>query len=96
MKKSYCPICAEDLNYEPFCSSCGDVSGAKLDEYDLHEYNYYIEKQMKIFGEIIREPVNSLIEPEPIRAYDAGNKVHEWCFANGDMLSMKDSEVKKL
>ncbi len=77
MKNSYCPICAEDLNHEPFCSSCGDVSGDKLEAYDLHEYNYYIEKQMRIFGKVIREPVNSLIEPEPIKVYNAGNETAE-------------------
>ena len=55
---SYCPIYAENIGYEPFCSSCGDVTGDELESYDLHNREYYIEKQIRIFGKIIREPVN--------------------------------------
>jgi hypothetical protein len=92
-KNSYCPLCGEDLDHEPFCSSCGDVSGDKLEAYDLHEYNYYIEKQMRIFGEVIREPVNYLVEPEPVTVYNSGCEMAEWYFANGDILSMKIDDV---
>jgi len=57
---SYCPICAENIGDEPFCSSCGDVSGAEVGEYSLHERDYYIQKQLKVFGEVYVEPVNYL------------------------------------
>ena len=57
---SYCPICAENIGDEPFCSSCGDVSGAKVGEYSLHERDYYIQKQIRVFGKVEIEPVNYL------------------------------------
>jgi len=55
---SYCPICAKNIGDEPFCSSCGDVSGAEVGEYSLHERDYYIQKQLKVFGKVYVEPVN--------------------------------------
>ena len=59
---SYCPICAENIGNEPFCSSCGDVSGAEAGEYSLHERDYYIDKQIKLFGKVLIKPVNYLKE----------------------------------
>ena len=59
---SYCPICAENISDEPFCSSCGDVSGAEVGEYSLHERDYYIQKQIRVFGKVEIEPVNYLKE----------------------------------
>jgi len=60
MSDSYCPICAENIGDEPFCSFCGDVSGCKQEEYKLHEKDYYIQKQIEIFGKVIAEPINYL------------------------------------
>lgn len=53
---SYCPICGKYIGYEPFCSDCGDVSGCSHEEYRLHDRQYYIEKQIKIFDKVIVEP----------------------------------------
>ena len=41
----YCPICAEDLDNEPFCSKHGDVSGLKM-----YRYNYFVAHFMKFFA----------------------------------------------
>jgi len=60
MLNTYCPICAEYINDEPFCSSCGDVSGSKSEEYKLHERDYYIQKQIRCFGKVLIEPKNYL------------------------------------
>jgi len=62
MSNTYCPICAENIDNEPFCFSCGEISGSKSEEYKLHERDYYIKKQIKIFGKIIVEPKNYLKE----------------------------------
>ncbi len=56
MDNAYCPICAESLYCDPICSTCGDVSGADRDEYRLHSKDYYIEKQIKMFGKVVKEP----------------------------------------
>jgi len=57
---SYCPICAENIGSEPFCSSCGDVSGNKREDYRLHKKQWYEEKQIRIFGKIVVEVKNDL------------------------------------
>lgn len=60
MFDNYCPICAEWIRDEPFCSSCGEVAGSEPEAYKLHTRDYYIEKQIKMFGKVIVEPVNFL------------------------------------
>lgn len=60
MPNNYCPICAENIEDEPFCSSCGDVSGYKPEEYELHTKFYYLRKQIELFGNVIVKPMNYL------------------------------------
>lgn len=64
MKKYYCPLCGEELD-DPICSSCGDVSGCHYPKaYELHGYEYYIQKQIEVCGEVITKPVNYLGKDE--------------------------------